>query len=169
MKVNGVTTMKHRRPGLDYLVYIAVRVIVGVAQAMSIDQSYAFARGLAAILYKVDKRHRKVGMENLQAAFGDQYTDAERDRIVRGVYRHFCMMLMEMLHIPRKLHRENWRERINLVNQSVVVDQMLKGGPIIMLTGHFGNWEMAGYLFGVFGFPPIRSPEFSTTRILKPI
>ena len=23
-----------------------------------------------------------------------------------------------------------------------------------MLTGHFGNWEMAGYLFGVFGFPP---------------
>lgn len=146
--------MKRRRPGLDYLVYIAVRVIVGVAQAMSIDQSYAFARGLAAILYKVDKRHRKVGMENLQAAFGDQYTDAERDRIVRGVYRHFCMMLMEMLHIPRKLHRENWRERINLVNQSVVVDQMLKGGPIIMLTGHFGNWEMAGYLFGVFGFPP---------------
>jgi KDO2-lipid IV(A) lauroyltransferase len=23
-----------------------------------------------------------------------------------------------------------------------------------MVTGHFGNWEMAGYLFGVFGFPP---------------
>ena len=23
-----------------------------------------------------------------------------------------------------------------------------------MVSGHFGNWEMAGYLFGVFGFPP---------------
>jgi len=36
----------------------------------------------------------------------------------------------------------------------MAVDRLLKGGPIIMLSGHFGNWEMAGYLFGVFGFPP---------------
>ena len=31
-------------------------------------------------------------------------TPQERDQIVRGVYRHFCMMLMEILHLPRKLH-----------------------------------------------------------------
>lgn len=146
--------MKRRNAALDYLAYLAVRIVVGIAQAMSIDQSYAFARNLALLLYKVNKRHRKVGMENLKAAFGDHYTEAQRDEIVRGVYRHFCMMLMEMLHIPRKLHRENWREKITLVGQDVVVNQLLKGGPIIMLTGHFGNWEMAGYLFGVFGFPP---------------
>ena len=24
---------------------------------------------------------------------------------------------------------------------------------MILLTGHYGNWEMAGYLFGIFGFP----------------
>ncbi len=146
--------MKRRRPALDYLAYVAVRIIVGVAQAMSIEQSYGLARGLAALLYKVDKRHRKVGMENLKEAFGDRYTEIERDQLVRGVYLHFCMMLMEMLHIPRKLHRENWRDRITLVGERTVVDQLLKGGPTIMLTGHFGNWEMAGYLFGVFGFPP---------------
>ena len=29
----------------------------------------------------------------------------------------------------------------------------MTGGPIILLTGHYGNWEMAGYLFGLYGFP----------------
>ncbi len=146
--------MKLRRPALDYLAYLAVRVIVGVCQAMSVEASYRFADGLAALLYRVDKRHRKIGLDNLQAAFGDRYSDAERDAIIRGVYRHFCRMAVEMLHIPRKLHPTTWRERITLVGHEKVVDRLLKGGPIIMLTGHFGNWEMAGYLFGVFGFPP---------------
>ena len=63
-------------------------------------------------------------------------------------------MLMEILHIPRKLHPTTWRDRITLVGHEAVVDRLLKGGPVIMLSGHFGNWEMAGYLFGVFGFPP---------------
>jgi KDO2-lipid IV(A) lauroyltransferase len=109
---------------------------------------------MAAVLYRIDRRHRAVGMENLQSAFGDRYTEAERDAIVRGVYRHFCMMMVEILHIPRKLHLTTWRERITLVGHEKVVDRLLRGGPVIMLTGHFGNWEMAGYLFGVFGFPP---------------
>jgi KDO2-lipid IV(A) lauroyltransferase len=146
--------MRKRRPLLDYLVYLAVRLVVCLAQMMSVEQSYAFARMLAAVLYLVDKRHRKVGMENLREAFGDQYFEAERDAIVRGVYRHFCMMLMEILHIPRKLHPTTWRDRITLVGHERVLDRLMDGGPLIMLTGHFGNWEMAGYLFGVFGFPP---------------
>jgi KDO2-lipid IV(A) lauroyltransferase len=145
-----------RAPLLDYLVYLAVRLIVGFAQALSIEQSYAFARLLASVLYRVDKRHRQVGLDNLKLAFGDRYTEAERDQIVRDVYRHFCMMLMEILHIPRKLHPTTWRDRITLVGKerNEVLDRLLRGGPVIMLTGHYGNWEMAGYLFGVFGFPP---------------
>ena len=49
---------------------------------------------------------------------------------------------------------ENYRKYATLVGHGKVIDRLLWGGPVIMLTGHFGNWEMAGYLFGVFGFPP---------------
>ncbi len=73
---------------------------------------------------------------------------------MRGVYEHFCMMVMEILHIPRKLHPTTWRDRITLVGHEAVLDRLMSGGPMILLSGHFGNWEMAGYLFGVFGFPP---------------
>jgi len=145
--------MKKRRPVADYLAYLAVRLLVGFAQALSLDQSYAFADLLAVILYRVDARHRKVGIENLRLAFGDRYTVAERDALVRAVYRHFCGMLMEILHIPRTLHTATWRSRIDLNAPDLVLNRLLDGGPVILLSGHFGNWEMAGYLFGVFGFP----------------
>ncbi len=145
-----------RNPVLDYLVYLLVRLVVGLCQAMSVEQSYRFADALAGLLYRVDKRHRKIAMDNLQMAFGDEYSEAERDRIVRRVYRHFCRMLMEMLHIPRKLSLTNWRERISLKGHEPIAGiSLLTGGrPLVMVSGHFGNWEMAGYLFGVFGFPP---------------
>src|SRR5262249_29767267 len=142
-----------RRPVQEYLVYLGVRLLVAISQALTIDQSYAFARFLGGIAYRVDRRHRAVALENLRAAFGEQYGPAERDRIVRAVYVHFCTVLMEILHIPRKLYLTTWRDWITLVDHEPVLDRLMKGGPLIMLTGHFGNWEMAGYLFGLFGFP----------------
>jgi KDO2-lipid IV(A) lauroyltransferase len=145
---------KRRKPALDYAVYLLVRLVVGIAQALSIEQSYALGRALGGLLYRFDRRHRAVAEENLEHAFGDRYTAAERDAIIPGVYRHFATMLMEILHIPRKLHLETWRHRITLRFPEPIVDRLLRGGPLIMVTGHFGNWEMAGYLFGVFGFPP---------------
>jgi KDO2-lipid IV(A) lauroyltransferase len=144
---------KVRRPWLDYLVYLAVRLIVAFAQTLSIDQSYALARALAWAIYKLDARHRAVGLENLRMAYGEQFSEADRDRIVRGVYLHFCRMVMELLHTSRKIHLTNWREHVNLVGHEPTLDHMLTGGPIILLTGHYGNWELAGYLFGLFGFP----------------
>lgn len=143
-----------RRQSLDFLAYVALRLIVGVVQLLTVEQSYRVARLVGRFMYRIDKKHRNVGMENLKFAFGDRYSAAERDRIVRGVFEHFAMMIVEIMHIPRKLHPTTWRDRITLVGQKAVLDRLVGGGPLILLSGHYGNWEMAGYLFGVFGFPP---------------
>lgn len=144
---------KVKRPWLDYLVYLLVRGTVAFAQSLSMAQAYAVARFLGWVMYSVDKRHRVVGLENLRMAYGDQMTEAERDQMVRGVYRHFCMMLMEIFHTPRRISLENYRKYITLVGHEPVLDRLLSQKPMIMLSGHYGNWEMAGYVFGLFGFP----------------
>ncbi len=88
-----------------------------------------------------------------ELVYGDSLDDAQRDRMVCAVYLHFCMMIMELLHIPRKIHRTNWRQYAELVGHVPVMDRLMSGEPVIMLTGHYGNWELAGYLFGLFGYP----------------
>ena len=157
--IRGLTEMprqKVRRPWLDYLVYLVVRTLVAFAQMLSIEQSYELARFLGWVLYKADKRHRVVGLENLKHAYGDAMSAEERDQVIRGVYRHFCTMLMEIVHLPRKMHWATWRNWFSMEGHGPLLSLFMHGErPLIFLTGHYGNWEMAGYVFGMFGFPTV--------------
>jgi len=143
---------KERQPIIDYLVYLAVRAVVCLVQALSYRQARAFAHVLARLAFQIDKRHREVAKENLRHAFPNQYTDSELDEVVLRVYQHFLTLIMEIAHLPRKLHVENWRKHIELINANVMIQAITSGRPLLIVTGHFGNWEMAGFALGLLGF-----------------
>jgi KDO2-lipid IV(A) lauroyltransferase len=142
-----------KRRILDYLVYAAVRLTVCVIQALSIEQGRWIASRLARVAYWATPKKRDIAKDNLRLAFPGRYAEAELDRLVFEVYRHFLNVVIEIAHVPRKLHANNWRRYIRLQNADRVVGALLRDQPVILLTGHFGNWEIAGYVFGVFGFP----------------
>jgi Kdo2-lipid IVA lauroyltransferase/acyltransferase len=143
---------KRRSVVADYLVYFAVRLFVCVLQALSFAAACAVARFLAWAAYHVDQRHRLVAQDNLAKAFPGQYSEIEIDRLVRGVYRHFCTVLIEIVHIPRRFHPHNWKRHLRLYNAEQLIDIMLSGRPVLMVTGHLGNWEMGSYFIGLVGF-----------------
>src|SRR5262245_1439489 len=136
----------------DYLVYLVVRLFVCVVQALSPAAARKLAHGLAWLAHRLDRRHREVALDNLRHAFPDGHTDAERDALVRAVYRHFCTMLVEIIHLPRKLHPTNWRRHLGLPDAGVVLDRLLADRPVLVVTGHLGNWELAGFGLGLLGF-----------------
>jgi KDO2-lipid IV(A) lauroyltransferase len=142
------------KPIGDWLVYLAVRVLVCIVQASRLERCYDIARWLAAFAYRVDRRHRVVALDNLRRAFPGRYSEAQLPQIVRGVYEHFACMIVEIAHIPRKLHETNWRRYVKLRGHEQIVDLLLHDRPLIFQTGHFGNWEVGGYVLGLFGFRP---------------
>lgn len=141
-----------RNRAADYAVYLIVRLIVCVVQALSFSAACRLAGGLAWLLYQLDRRHRLVALENLRHAFADISDPVERDRMVRAVYRHFCLLLMEIIHTPRLLHTSNWRRHLRLPQGDVIVNALLSGRSLFLVTGHFGNWELGGYVLGLLGF-----------------
>lgn len=143
---------KNRSPVLDYLVYIAIRCFVCVVQMLDWNQARGFARFLAWVIYKVDKRHRLVALDNLRQAYPGQYSEAELDQLVRSVYRHFLLMVVEIVLLPRKLHVNNYKRHVALHNQAPMVQALLSERPVLIVTGHYGNWELAGYFLGLVGF-----------------
>src|ERR1043165_6951392 len=143
---------KQRSRTLDYLVYLLVRVFVCVIQALPYEQACQVARFFGWVAYKLNKRHLIVALENLQKSFPGQYTDEELDVLVWRVYVHFCTMLIEIMHMPRRYHLRNHKRFITLRHPEQTVGALLSGRPVLIVTGHFGNWEMAGYALGLFGF-----------------
>lgn len=143
---------KQRSAFADYLAYLVVRIFVCFVQALSFDNSCTFARFLAWMVYHLDKRHRVVASENLQKSFPGKFTEAETDVLVRRVYAHFCRMLIEFIHLPRRCRLHNYKRYVVMEEPKRMVDLFLSGRPVLFVTGHFGNWEAAGYAFAMVGF-----------------
>ena len=151
---------KSRRVAVDYSVYLAVRGVVAVVQALPTAWAFASAGLLAWLAHRVDKRHRAVAAENLRFAFPAK-SPAEIDRLVRACYRHFLLLVVEIALLPRKLSATNWRSYASLVNGGPLVGGLIGARPALLVTGHFGNWELAGFTLGALGFR-----TFAIARVL---
>lgn len=143
---------RSRSPAADFSIYLLIRFTVCILQALTPAAGRSLAGFLAWLAYTVDRRHREVALDNLRQAFPGQMSEPQIQRMVRDVYRHFCGIVIEMVHLPRKLHPCNWRRYISLPHGRAVVETLLSDRPVLVVTGHYGNWEMAGYALALFGF-----------------
>lgn len=144
---------RKRSPIRDYLVYVAVRLVVCFIQVLTVPAAMRLGRSLAWLLYKVDRRHRLVADENFRLAYADLAHDPlRRDRMVRGVYEHFCTMLALMVQLPRRHNVTSWRRYLDFDRGGELMRALIGGRPVLMVTGHFGNWELGGYTLGAVGF-----------------
>jgi len=69
------------------------------------------------------------------------------------MWRHLFLMCAEIAQTPRKVHRTNWRDHSRIVNLESFVRTLLSGRPLVLISAHYGNFELGGYLMGLFGFP----------------
>jgi KDO2-lipid IV(A) lauroyltransferase len=153
MDNQGGTMAKKRALWMDYAVYLLIRLIVCVVQALSWSWALGFARLLAGLAYRVDRRHRLVAIDNLRHAF-PELSPAECTALVRATYEHFMMMAVEMMRLPRCLRQANVEQYFHWADPQDL--QRLRdwgntGRPLLGLTGHFGNWEVLSYIFGMGG------------------
>jgi KDO2-lipid IV(A) lauroyltransferase len=143
---------KKRSLFLDYLVYVSVRIIVCIIQTLPYAAACKLAMGMAWLAERVDKRHCLVAAENLRQAYPGKYDGSGPEQDVRATFRHFGNLLIEIIHLPRALHIGTWRRHLDLGDARMLIDALLSGRPLLLVTGHFGNWEMGGYTLGLLGF-----------------
>ncbi|MCR4415853.1 MAG: lysophospholipid acyltransferase family protein [Thermoguttaceae bacterium] len=137
---------------LDYLVYLVVRVFVCVVQAISIETGQFIARGLARLFSDILRIRGAVVDENLAHAY-PELSQAERRELARRMWEHLFLLVLEVAHAPRKIHETNWRKHVRLNGTDPLVRALLNDRPTVIVTAHYGNFELGGFMLGVLGFP----------------
>ena len=137
---------------IDYGVYLLVRVFVALVQAIPLELCERGAEILATLFGRVLRVRSHVVDENLRIAFPN-LAEAEREEITWQMWRHLFLMCAEIAQTPRKVHRTNWRDHSRIVNLESFVRTLLSGRPLVLISAHYGNFELGGYLMGLFGFP----------------
>ncbi len=93
----------------------------------------------AFVLYKIVKYRVKVVRKNLAMAFPEKSED-ERLVIEKRFYRHLCDIFIESAKLAHISDKEV-EKRIRVVGEECVNDALAEGKSVIMMLGHFGNWE----------------------------
>lgn len=152
----GIQTKREKRKWRHLAEYVLFRLIVCLIDALPTRLTVRLAEGLAFAVFRfLPKKitRYEVARQNLKTAFGDRYTDEEMDEILQKMWIHLFRLVVEIVQLPRKMRLYNCGDVLQFRNRDDSVKAMSSGRPVIVLSGHFGNWEMAVSAFGIFGFP----------------
>ena len=103
----------------------------------------AAGRGLGTFVWKVVGFRRKVVLDNLRHAFGGEMDEQELRELAHAFYRNLGMTLMEFLAFPG-LKKDDFIDLVEIRNKEHYTRLVDGGGGALLVSGHFGNWEMMG-------------------------
>ena len=107
---------------------------------------------LAVVACDVVRLRYSVVDDNIGHVFPD-WDRATRHRFIRRMWEHLFLMVAEVAQVRRCIHETSFDRYVTFVNKPLLVRYLLDARPTVLVTGHYGNFEVAGYVLGMFGFP----------------
>ena len=148
----------------DYLEYVIFRAAIGFFSILPRRLALAVGAWLGELLYCVDVPHRRIALHNLRLAF-PQFSAADHRAILRRSCRNLGRVGAEICHLP-SLTAESVGRYVRVEDeqrwQALFAAAAARGA--LVLTGHFGNFELLAYAHGLLGHPitlvhrPMRNP-----------
>lgn len=136
---NGVRQAK-RRWDQKYVTDPAVALVAGflwlIFKMMPVRAASAFGGKMGALIGFCARSRNQIARRNLKVAFPDK-TSAERERILRGMWRHWGRFYAEMPH-ARYLFDNAEFSGLELLQQ-----YMRQNQSGFVCSAHLGNWEPA--------------------------
>jgi len=155
---------KKRNPVIDYITYLALRIVVVLFHLFPIETNLRTGSWLGRLMWYVisadfpiiskilRRKHREQIMSNLSLALGDTYSKAQLEEIGELSCKHLAMFAIECLCTARLINPSTWKKYITLKNFEPALRVLLENHGAIVLTGHYGSWEVLGYTLAMLGF-----------------
>lgn len=126
---------------------------MGTFAAVPLSIAFRIAELLGGLAYLLDRPHRRIGMTNLGIAFPEK-SIAERRRILRESFMNLGRMAAELAQLPHTTAAQI-KDRVRFADEAWWGEAIGWERPtgVLILSGHFGNWELLVYAHGLRGHP----------------
>ena len=118
------------------------------------------------LLFHLLPYRRALVLENLHRVFGATLPAAEIIQLAQAYYAHYLRFLIEFFRLPLMSAKKR-KSYIRIENMESPLRAHQQGRGLILLTGHFGNWEVAT-VAGIAQFPEFKGQFHFVRRPLKP-
>jgi len=90
------------------------------------------------IFYYLDFFRKPIVKKNLDIAF-PQMNQSEKKKLLKKIYKNFASFFEDTIDFIK--HKEKMDE-IEIINREYITEAVKSGKPIIIMSAHFGNWEL---------------------------
>ena len=141
-----------------YAEYYPFCVLYGILHLLPLKVGYAICTFLFRLLFIADRRHRVRTIQHLVHA-GLFANEAEARRFAKVTYLEFAKLLVEIV----KMNQLYSRDKISIVGSPEAIEYAEPGpgkevgGQVIIVTAHYGNWEVAGTAYSEQANRPMTS------------
>ena len=136
------------RHALEYAFYLPCKALL---RALPHGASRGLGRALGGVAFRLDGRHRRQALANLEHAF-PALSPAERQAIARRCFRHFGAVACDALSALR-FDRVALCRRPTLTNWDELARAESRGHGLLLMAAHLGDWEIAAAAIGAFHAP----------------
>jgi KDO2-lipid IV(A) lauroyltransferase len=148
-----------------------------IAVSLTHDRSSASAVALAVpqvieapragkLIYSLLPFRRDVILQNLRRVFGDAVPEDGIRALAQAHYAHLWRLLGEFLHF-RWMSAPRKAALVSVEGVNTLAAALARGKGVLVLTGHFGNFEVAT-VAGLTHFPEMHGRIHFVRRAIKP-
>ncbi len=141
-----------RRGLADQLEYVLLRAVTACTGLIPWRLVPRAGDLIGDFVYQVLRIRRQVVEANLESTLGQTLDRAGIEHIARRVYRHLGRTLLEYSRF-RELSRERLPDWIEVHGMEHVEAAYGRGRGVVLVSGHFGNWELLGAYLSLSGYP----------------
>ena len=138
-------------PVRDWLGYALVRLLLSIMYLFGVNANLRFARFLGRMMWKIYNRGRERALGNLRRSFPDK-DEQWYIETGRRSFEQIVMMVIDVFFTARLINRDNCHKFANYKNLERSKWLMQEGQGLLMLTAHYGNFEIMGYMLCLYGF-----------------
>lgn len=147
-----MSRMNYKTGPIAWVVYALLRVVFAMLQMFPLEWNLQTARILARLWARFIPRHRRLAKKHLLDAYGSSLSDAEADRLAMRCLECVTMFAVEAICLPPLITSSNWGRYVRLVNFKDALELLVQGRGVILVTGHYGAFELTGHLLACLGF-----------------
>ena len=122
---------------LEYILFLFLGKIIGI---FGLNLSRKFSTILALIFFYIIPIRKQTVFENLRKAF-PEFDEEKIKEVAFNCYRSVLISFFEILYM-QKMSRSEIINMLNIENADLIIKNHQYGKGVILLSAHFGNWEL---------------------------
>lgn len=134
------------------LEYAGLRVLMSLTRWLAPARASQVGDVLGVLVFHVTGMRKKLVMEHMARVFGMPEDAEELRAMSRSFYRQLSRTAVEHARLLSG-RTADLRDRLSVSGEDHIARARKGGRGVILITGHFGYWELLGATVAILGYP----------------